>query len=450
MRSALLAVVVAACSSSTAAPVDRLQKIATLPAWDVAITANRITVLDDGFASLTTIDSATGKPVWTQKVATTGRGRHMVLVNGASLIAWFGDTAQVIDAATGALRGAPYATVMNGGGCWLDVKDGACARRCPCSFTVADCATGALRGKQYELAEIDESDEDGGRSAPMCAGDPGWLHGTTGSLALISGRSDTGKKSTRVVAGVDLATGKEVWSRAANPMLSSSVKSPDGKTCYFASFRDDITVVDCRTGKLLWTAKTPRPPAKSVDAQQVTFVPRRGVFRLVDGTATLFAERTGAVLWTAKLPPTTLAWPQGSPLAADSLRETTRIAILDPATGKTLGAVALPVKASVHHDPSGGFAITSPTGITAHDATGTVTGTSTVPALSLGFGTSLVVADTQAELVVLERGTLVELARIPGKVDSVHVEGPLGARRFAVYIYNGKTIGTLGLYSYAP
>lgn len=436
--------VLAACSSSAAAPADKLQKLAAVPAWDVAFTTNRVTVIDDGFASLTSLDATTGKPAWTQKLVKQDRGRHMLLVNGASLITWFGEAAQVLDAATGALVGAPYATVMNGGGCWLDVLEGACARRCPCSFQVADCATGALRGKGYQLGEIDESDADGGHtsSGPQCPGNSGWLHGRVGNLALISADDPAAGKSSHVLVAVDVAGGKQAWSRRGEARIGTSVHSPDGKTCFFATYRDVITVVDCMTGKQLWIAK----PPKLKEHQQVTFVPGRGVYRLADGIGTLFSERSGKVLWTAKPGATTLAWPKGAPLSLDSLRTTTRLAILDSATGKTLATIAPGASFSLHLDPGGGFAITSAAGITAYDAAGTTTGTSTVPALELVFGSTLVVADTQRELVVLERGTLRELGRLPGKVDSVHVEGPLGARRFTAFTYDAKTIGSLALY----
>ncbi len=441
MRLALLAL--AGCTAS-AAPADQVQRLVTIPAWDVAITANRITVIDDGFASLTSFAATTGKRAWTRKLAPQDRGRHMLLVNGASLIAWFADTAQVLDAATGKLAGAPYATVMNGGGCWLDVQEGACARRCPCSFQIADCTTGALRGKSFHLEEIDESDADGGHSSPgpQCPGDSGWLHGRVGNVALISAEDRAKGKSTSVLAGIDVVTGKQVWSRPGETVPSTSVHSPDGKTCYFATYRDAITVVDCATGKQLWIAT----PAKVADAQLVAFVPGRGVYRLAGGIGTLFAERTGKVVWTATPGMTTLAWPKGAPLAVDSVRATTQVAILDPATGKPLATIPLAAGSSVHLDPGGGFAITSAAGITAYDDVGTATGTSNVAATGLVFGRTLVVADTQRELVVLERGTLRERGRLPGKVDSVHVEGPLGARRFTALTYDGKTIGSLALY----
>lgn len=455
MRSLWFVAALAACGTSTAAP-GKAQLLADVPAWDVAIAGKRVVVIDDGFMSVTAFDAATGKRAWHEVLEQEARGRHTLKANGASALAWFGEQAHVLDVTTGK-RSVTWSAPMNGvewseGGCGIDIADGLCARRCQCSFQVIDCATGATRGTNYQSRYIERIAPNGKRSAG-CWGGGGGLLGVAGQVALITvedyQRAMGKSLGPHITAGLELATGRELWRTELHPIGDPAFTghSPDGKTCWFSTNVDGLTVVDCASGAQLWTTTKPAQGAR----HRVEYVSGRGIVELSGVRVALRDERTGKVTWSTKLPAGTTAWTKGSqqPIYWDH-EGITHAAILDPATGKTLATLAVPKDAYLHRDRGGGVLLATPTELVAYDAAGAVTGRAPLQSAGVIIGETLVAATQPNATVILTRGTLRELARLPGKPVGLHVEGPLGPNRIATWAYDGKTIGKLSLYAITP
>jgi hypothetical protein len=442
----LLAAIACAGCAAEAAPASRIKQLADVPAWSVEAVAARMVVVDDGFLSVTAIDAATGAKAWSTKLQSApANGAHGLLIDGASVLAWFGETAHVLDGATGKRRGS-YQTVRHArDGCGLWVKEGMCARVCPCSFALADCATGQLVSKTYLGKQMELIDPDGGMSSG-CWGFDGWPLGVAGKLAIIS--VDDPKPH---VAAVDPATKTEVWHRdmMASPQTYHTGHSLDGKTCWFGDYEGKVVVVDCATGKELWTSKG------SAGSQRhfVIELAGRGLFEHKAATATLHDERTGRVLWSAALSPDAVGWPKGTaPVmgAIQRFEEVASVALLDPGTGKVLARVAVPKDAGVIPDPAGGFFIAKRGELVAYDAAGTETARASVPAVNVEVGATLIAMGRDPDVVVVERQTLRELLRVPGPNLSFVVEGALGAGRVVVWQYDGKKVGRARLYAFTP
>jgi len=439
---ALLLLGAVGCSAQ-AAPASQMKLLADVKAWGIEASAGKLIVIDDDMLSVTAIDAATGAKAWTTKLQSKpASGTHDLVVDRGTVLAWFADTAHVIDAATGKVA-RTYQTIEHANKCGLWVKEGMCARVCQCSFALADCATGVLRSRTYQDSPTEYRDLDGGRSSG-CWGFDGWPLGMAGKLALVS--VDDPKPH---VAGIDPATTKEVWQRdmRASPQTYETGHSPDGKTCWFSNHDDSLAVLDCATGKELWTT----PGVKDAGRHLVWHVPGRGLFEQKRATATLHDERTGKVIWTAQLPAGAVSWPKGTAPVADLPRPTgvddaLGLVILDPATGKQLKQVPIPKGADLIPDP-GGFYIAQDKQLVAFDAGGAELARAAVPAFNMELGETLIAMGRDVDIVVVNKRTLKELLRVPGKHLSFEVEGQLGVGRVAVWQYDAKTVGRVRLYA---
>jgi outer membrane protein assembly factor BamB len=439
-----VAVACAGCAAE-AAPLPRVKQLADLPAWSVEAVAGRMVIVDDGFLSVTAVDAATGAQAWSAKVqAAPAKGSHGLLVDGTSALAWFGERVHVIDGATGKQRGS-YETVMHGGGCGLWVKEGMCARVCQCSFALADCTTGKLASATYKGKYVEEFDPDGGRSSG-CWGFDGWPLGVAGKLAMIS--VDDPKPH---VAGVDPATTKEVWHRdmSASPSAYETGHAADGKTCWFTDHDKTLVVLDCTTGRQLWTTKGVRGSPRHL----VIHVPGRGLFEQKISTATMHDERTGRVLWKLALAPGAVGWLKGTPPTMGTLQrvdDATSVVLIDPKSGKALARVAIPKGADVIPDVGGAFFVAQSSELIAYDAAGTETARASVPAINMELGSTLIAMGRDPDVVIVDKKTLRELIRIPGPNLSFVVEGALGVGRFVVFQYDAKRVGRARLYAVTP
>jgi outer membrane protein assembly factor BamB len=441
-------------------PLLGLIILAKVPAWDAAPAGGTLVVVDDKFLTVSGWNPSTGKKSWTSKVIEEAKGRHTLHANGAEVLAWFGERLSAIDPTTGKVRALGKrgynGVAWEDGGCWLDFAEGAAAQRCQCSFQVFDPATNKDLGPRYEKTymHMDELDANGNRSGRStgCWGMSETIFGRAGNLALISaedaGPRPRGKsRGDRITAAIDLAKGTEAWRLPLHSQFGGH--SLDGKTCWFYGFTEAIVAVDCATGKQLWTGST----QSAIGQHVVTFVPKVGVFDLrspakAPGAASMHDERTGKVRWTTKLAPDTFAWIRGTtPAPATSPHDATSLVILDPATGKAIATIPRIANTGFELDGRGGFVLYDKTDLVAYDADGKETMRARLAATDVTFGDSLLVAKTETELVVFDRGTLRERGRISGAFSVVHVEGALGANRIAAYAYDGKTIGSVTLLS---
>ncbi len=443
---ALAALLLAGCAADAAPapPVPSMKQLADVKAWAIASAGGKLVVIDDGFLSVTAIDAATGKQAWTTKVQTApARGSHDLVVDRTNVLAWFGNQAHVLDAATGKLARS-YETIEHANKCGLWVNEGMCARVCECSFALAQCSTGVLASTTYRGTYREEFDPDGGRSSG-CWGFDGWPLGMAGQLALVS--VDAPKPH---VAGIDPTTAKEVWSREmmASPQTYETGHSVDGKTCWFGNHDKSLAVLDCATGKQLWTT----PGIKGNDRHLVIPILGRGLFEQKQATATLYTERTGKVIWTRKLPAGAVSWPKGSAPVADLPRPTGvedagDLVILDPTTGKQLTKVPIPKGADLIPDTGGAFFISQGKELVAFDATGALITRAALPSYNMKLGETLIAMGRNPDIVVVDKKTLKELLRVQGTGLSFDVEGALGIGRVAVWQYDGKTVGRARLYA---
>jgi outer membrane protein assembly factor BamB len=438
----------AAPSPPAPTPAPAMKLLADVKAWGIASAGGKLVVVDDGFLTVTALDGATGKPAWTTKLqAAPARGTHeLVVVDRTTALAWFAAKAHVLDTATGKLVRS-YETIEHAGKCGLWVNEGMCARVCECSFALADCATGTLRSATYKGRYVEEFDPDGGRSSG-CWGFDGWPLGMAGKLALVS--VDDPKPH---VAGIDPATAKEVWKRdmMASPQTYETGHSPDGKTCWFSNHDDSLVVLDCASGKELWTT----PGVKDGGRHLVWYIPGRGLFEQKRATATLHAERTGKPLWTAQLPAGAVSWPKGTAPVADLPRPTgvddaLALVLLDPATGKQLKTVRIPKGADLIPDAGGAFYLAQNKELVAFDASGAEIARRALPAFNIELGETLIAMGRDVDIVVVDKKTLKELLRLPGKHLSFEVEGALGVGRVAVWQYDAKSVGRVRLYGVTP
>jgi hypothetical protein len=428
--------------------------LAEVPAWDYVATAGRLVTIEDGFRSTAALDAATGKPAWRTVIEQAARGLHTLHANGATVLEWADDTIHVLDVATGKViasssPGAYNGTEWSAGGCGLDLRDGVCALRCQCSFQLLDCASGARIGKRYEQQYLERIDPKGSRSAG-CWGSFDRVLGRSGELALISVNDHTrgGQAHAQVTAALDRHTGAEVWRIARDAWSFQSGIAPDGKTCWQSSSDHAVIVFDCVAGTVLWNVPAPaRPPTQS----GVAFTSSAALYALSGSQATLYDARTGKVRWRVSLPAGTVGWPRGTIPALDRF-EMPSIAVLDPATGKSLVTVPYPKDSGFVPDGANGangFLLYNRE-LVRYDAAGAVAGRVKLPAPELQLGDELLVVRTATEAVVLERRDLHEVGRVAGKFDSAVVEGALGKRRVALFRYDGKTIGHLTLVSAGP
>jgi outer membrane protein assembly factor BamB len=442
---ALFVVVACAGCAAEAAPAPQVKPLADVPAWSAEAVAGRMVVVDDGFLSVTALDAATGAVAWSARLQSApASGAHGLLVDGASVLAWFGERAHVLDGATGKGHGS-YETVRHGDGCGLWVNEGMCARVCPCSFALADCTTGQLASTTYQGKYVEEIDPDGGMSSG-CWGFDGWPLGVAGKLAMISVNDPKAH-----VAGVDPATKTEVWHRdmSASPQTYETGHSTDGKTCWFTARDYSLAVVDCATGKELWTSKGVAGSPRHF----IIDLPGRGLFEQKLTTATLRDERTGRVLWSVALPAGGVGWPKGAAPtmgAIQRLDNATSVAVLDPGNGKVLARVAVPKAADVIPDVGGGFFVAQRNELVAYNAAGTETARASVPAFNIELGATLIAMGRDPDVVVVDKQSLRELLRVPGPNLSFVVEGALGTGRVIVFQYDGKHVGRARLYAVTP
>lgn len=423
-----------------------MKLLADVKAWAIEAAGGKLIVVDDGFLSVTAIDASTGKQAWSTKLQSApARGSHELVVDRTNVLAWFGEKAHVLDAATGKLARS-YDTVGHASKCGLWVKEGMCAQVCECSFALADCTTGKLTSARYQGKYVEEFDPDGGMSSG-CWGFDGWPLGTAGTLALVS--VDDPKPH---VAGIDPSTTKEVWKRdmRASPQTYETGHSADGKTCWFSSYDQSLAVLDCATGKQLWTT----PGNKGGGRHLVLPIPGRGLFEQNRTKATLRDERSGKVIWTRTLPDDAVAWPKGNAPVADlpsptGVGDARDVVILDPATGKVLVKVPIPKGADLIPD-GGAFFISQGRELVAFDAGGNVTARAALPGYNMELGTTLIAMGRTPDVVVVDKKTLQILLRVPGPNLSFEVEGGLGTGRVAIWQYDAKTVGRVRLYAVTP
>lgn len=445
------------------AVTGELAVLAELPGWGMIVAADRVVVIDEGFLTTTAIDATTGKQAWHVQIEREARGRHTLYGNPPTILEWAGDQLHILDPANGtelASASAPdNGTEWNNGGCGLDVEHGMCAWRCQCSYQVVDCATGKRAGKRYDKQYVELFPQDGPPSAG-CWGAGSSTIGRAGNLAMFSAEDISDPATQRaahpsigggapVTAAIDLASGAEAWRMlfAASSLASQSGISADHKFCWLAGANDVVRVVDCAKGTTRWqTEAAQQPPARFF----TSFVAPHALFELRDRRATLYDLPTGKQRWRVTLPAGALGWPRGVAPELDwRIEDVTAIAILDPASGKTIATITRPPGAGITPDHDGGVLL-SGARLEHYDRGGALVAHAAIPNASLVLGTRYALAITPAEVIVLALSDLHELGRIAGKYQDITVEGPLGAQRAALFTYDGKVPGRAILVRLGP
>ena len=452
----LVVLAATACNVSHSAPDPKrtsgaVSILAEMPAWDRVAVAGTLVVVDEDFLTISAVAASSGSAAWRATMQTEARGRQTLHANGTTVIAWLGDKRHVLEASSGkslTVAPAPWnGTAWSDGGCGLDVEGGACAARCQCSFQVIDCLDGKPLGKWFKHQYIERIDHNHNRSAG-CWGMGSSLLGRVGDVVLASVEDHDGKtRSPQVTVAIDVHTGKEVWRREHDTRFVAGA-TPDHATCWFSDLAGATYVADCARGATLWRID---PPPTTPRRLKPSLVGTDRLFVLSDTRATMHALRTGKPLWTVALPVGTLAWPSGVvPEFEPTSKPITGVAILDPSTGKPRIRVSVPNATSVVSDRAGGFYLVNDQ-LVHHDANGAVVGRTKIARdAGLQIGDELVLVRTTTESIFLERGDLRELGRIRGEVMTVSLEGTLGARRAALFRYDGKTVGQVTLVKIGP
>jgi hypothetical protein len=335
-----------------------------------------------------------------------------------------------------------------GGGCWLNDSHGACALSCDCSFQLADCASGAPVGPRYDFDRICRySHRQGGGMGPKscgCWGKSGALVARSGSVlvAALHGLARQGHRDFpgNAVVGVHARTGKEVWRtpsvREPASYIDGAGITPSGRTCYLADAFGSLTALDCATGRTLWAVKPPEAEPPHRPESWVTGLREpAGIFFFTGATATLYAERTGKVLWSVKTPGVVLAAPRGHlPTGYVATRGTGTpgaLLLLDPRTGAGSTRIEVPRKGAAFFDVGDGRTLVQmDREILVHDRRGAVVARTTLPfSAKLTLGDRLVAAAGTEGLVVLDGATLEERGRLSGWFTVIALEQALGPRR---------------------
>ncbi len=177
--------------------------------------------------------------------------------------------------------------------------------------------------------------------------------------------TQTVDKKTEVVTAHDRKTGKELWKTswegsitvpffaAKNGSWIRSTPAYDGKTLFVAGIKDLLVAVDGETGKELWRLdfiKEFATPAPDFGFVCSPLVDDTGVYVQAGGAFVKVDKKTGKVLWQAlKDGGGTMGSAFSSPVFAKIagtdqvvVQTRTKLAGVDPATGKELWAKEIP------------------------------------------------------------------------------------------------------------
>ena len=100
------------------------------------------------------------------------------------------------------------------------------------------------------------------------------------------------------IAGVDIRTGKLLWSHIANGLFQASVGT-DGSAFYLGGWNNTLYAIDSKTGAILWKNQTfQSPPAL---AAPLIYNGRLYVCS-IDGTLSALNPQTGIIIWKTRSP----------------------------------------------------------------------------------------------------------------------------------------------------
>jgi len=378
-----------------------------VPAWDSILVGGRVIVIDDGFRTASAWDAKTGKRLWQTKVQDGARGRQTLRAAGGAVVWWAGDKMHRLDPATGKRLGS--ADTMLNHDCGLREVGGACAMSCECATVLVACDSGKKLGRVYRGEYVEEVDPDGQMSS-FCGG-RGDLLASAGGAAVLQVHRDDSPYGTMKV-GVDVKTGKELWRSKQWGDDSFVLSGQSGGVCYLGELDGDLDVIECATGKLLWKRGAPQGLKRL--ARHLVLPTTAGLYRFIEGEATMHDARTGRILWRRKLKDTWVL-PLGVFIEDYLVRfseDAGTLGFVDLA-GKPAGSVKVDQHASVYRDPGGGLYITGKD-IIAIDAAGRERGRLPADPPNPAPGADFLGLFSGDRLRLLARADFRELADLPG------------------------------------
>ncbi|NMB75863.1 MAG: PQQ-binding-like beta-propeller repeat protein [Myxococcales bacterium] len=253
---------------------------ARIPAADARVFKDTLFVLEPDYLHVAAFDARSGKLRWRSRFQEKAAGFHSLHLASDRVFVYAGNRIVALEAAGGKLvvsRTVPWhEDRRNRSGCTLDVRLGACALDCQCSFQFLSCRDLTPIGPTYRATEtcfepMDDLDEGG------CSCGPGaWLLGRAGELLLAciedaASRETSAFSGQRAVIAVDRRTSREVYRSAALGVSSwwreGSGVSPDGEVCWLRGGKGDgLRIFSCQTGALLSHRKDCEEYSHPVDA----------------------------------------------------------------------------------------------------------------------------------------------------------------------------------------
>ncbi len=236
-----------------------------IPAADARVFKDTLFVLEPDYLHVAAFDARTGKLRWRSRIQEKAAGFHSLHPAPGRVFVYAGNRLVALDAAGGktvASRAVPWHEDRhNRSGCTFDVRLGACALDCRCSFQFLSCRDLTPIGPEYRATEtcfepMDEKDEG------WCSCGPGaWLIGRAGELLLAciedaASREKSAFSGRRAVIAVDRRSDREVYRSPALGVSSwwreGSGVSPDGEVCWLRGGKGDgLRIFSCQTGALL-------------------------------------------------------------------------------------------------------------------------------------------------------------------------------------------------------
>lgn len=283
-----------------------LSVAARIPAADALIAGHTLFLLEPDFLHVAAFDARSArpeKPLWRARFQEKAGGVHSLHFAPDRVFVYAGNQLIALDASSGKRVTSRtvrfHSSRLNRSGCTFDVRLGACALDCLCSFQFLSCRDLTPIGPEYRATEtcfepMDENDEG------WCSCGPGaWLLGRAGELLLACIEDTTSREpgafsGRRAVVAVDRRTSRETY-RSATLGVSSwwregSGVSPDGEVCWLRGGKGDgLRIFACQTGALLSHRKDceeySHPPDAPAPAGEAEFPSARRAGRTLEAVA---------------------------------------------------------------------------------------------------------------------------------------------------------------------
>lgn len=400
-------------------------------AWDTLAVPGHVVTVEPDLLHLAARDAATGAEKWRVQVQQRAEGWHTLFGLDDQAVLLAGQHRIHVDLATGAVRGTRRGFFHGvDKGCSLELTSGdrtahwstwipsvpagtACAQSCGCSLSVFDCSGATDRAAAFHSQTTHLYRSLREPHDTVCFKEPALL--ARGDRHLVVRVEDD--KHNQIVAGLDATTFDRAWTRRdLGELLETAGVDPSGRLCWLG---DDARLVAfaCATGATRWQLRLGDGVGARLEARWQTahlLVQHRDMKR----THVELRDDRAARRWQRTLPADRYAVLPGEPLDRYYVggADIQAIAILDPATGATLGEIPVPGDELLLTVP-GGYLRVAGGAHQEFDTRGKPTRAATRADVDpvVHVATSHVVTVRAEQLRVLHRATLAPALTLPGR-----------------------------------